>query len=177
MKKVYLSIAQKIFKQLRSHVLKNSAEGAAFAYVKAFENDNNIIFKLVEWDPIYEDGFESRSEFHLSLTLETQGHVIKRAHDLQASLVEFHSHSGNLPVKFSESDFSGFEEFIPHVWWRLREKPYIAIVFNQTGFDGLVWIENPDTPQQLNGIIVGDKYLKPTKQTLQEDTNYGYGSI
>lgn len=177
MKKAYLSIPRKTFDRLRSHVTKSEIEGAAFAYVKAVKKGNEVIFELMEWDPIYEDGFESRSEFHLNLAIETQAYVIKRAHDLQASMVEFHSHSGIRPVKFSPSDFAGFKEFIPHVWWRLKGKPYIAVVFNKSGFDGLVWLKDPDTPQQLNGIIVDEKHLEPTKRTLQEGTDYEFGTL
>lgn len=172
MKEVHLSISESTFNELRSHVLKTSLEDTAFAYVRPHRNNGQLIFEVVDWDPIHESNYESRSAYHLSLSFETQGKVIKKAHDLNASLVEFHSHSGYFPVKFSYSDFTGFEEFVPHVWWRLNGKPYIAIVFNQNGFDGLVWIENPNTPQQLNSIIVDSKKLQPTQRTLKEGVDY-----
>lgn len=170
----FLSIPGKIYDRLGSHVLKSDLEGAAFAYAKPKVTTDSLIFELLDWDPVNEDGFESRSEYHLSLSDNMRAHIIKRAHDLQASLVEFHSHSGNLPAKFSYSDFCGFKEFVPHVLWRLSGKPYIAIVFNQTGFDGLIWLEDPEAPEQLEGIIVDGTVLQSTKLTLQKGIDYEF---
>lgn len=174
MLKTYLSVPGKIYDHLRSHVLKSELEGAAFAYVKPQATMDSLIFELMDWDPVHEDGFDSRSEYHLSLSNDMRAHVIKSAHDLEASLVEFHSHSGNLPAKFSHSDFYGFKEFVPHVWWRLSGKPYIAIVFNQTEFDGLVWLDNPEAPEQLEGIIIDGTVLQPTKLTIQRGSDYEF---
>ena len=33
------------------------------------------------------------------------------------------------PAEFSASDRKGLESFVPHVWWRLRHRPYLALVF------------------------------------------------
>lgn len=172
MKEVHLSIPENTFNKLQAHVLKTSLEDAAFAYVKSHIRNDRLIFEVIDWDPIHENDFESRSAYHLSLSFETQGKIIKKAHDLNASLVEFHSHSGDFPVKFSYSDFIGFEEFVPHVWWRLNGKPYLAVVFNHNSFDGLAWIENPNIPQQLNCIRVENKELRPTQRTLIEGVDY-----
>lgn len=168
---MYLYIQKETYHKIRNHVISSNLEGAAFAYARSTKQNNSLVFECFDWDPVDDNGFESRSEFHLMLTDRMRAHIIKRAHDLRASLVEFHSHSNDLPVKFSLSDLQGFGEFIPHVWWRLDDKPYVAVVFNESSFDGLIWHKNPTSPEQLKGIIVNEQYLNPTKLTLKE-ANY-----
>ncbi len=92
--------------------------------------------------------------------------IIKRAFDEQASIIEIHSHPYDLPARFSGSDLVGFEDFVPHVWWRLRGAPYSALVFSQTDFDGLVWVDNPRMPIQLEELKVGIRSLQPNRLTL-----------
>ena len=64
---------------------------------------------------------------------------------------------------FSLTDQKGFQEFVPHVWWRLKGKPYVAVVVAQTDFDGVVWISDSVSPQYLDGIVSGDTIHRPTQ--------------
>ena len=57
------------------------------------------------------DKFENRSSFHFELSDEIRAKIIKKAHDLDCSIIEFHSHLGYYPACFSSSDWCGFEEF------------------------------------------------------------------
>ena len=133
-------------------------------FVVPGSQDNDIKeFEFVEWYPVPPDGFVERSWYHLELTDEVRAGVIKRAHDLGASIVEFHSHAGSRPAAFSPTDQRGLREFVPHVWWRLGKKPYFAVVVTHNDFDGLAWISDPKNPQHLDGIMVGDRLLKPTR--------------
>ena len=105
---------------------------------------------------------------HASLTDETRGRLIKRAHDLDASLVEFHSHLAEWPASFSESDRAGLDEFVPHVRWRLKGKPYMAVVVAPTSFDALAWVSASKNPEEVHGILVGGTLHRPTGLTLKE---------
>ena len=58
------------------------------------------------------------------------------------------------------------KETVPYIWWRLKKRPYLAIVVTATGFDALVWLDNPNIPLQLDGIIVGKSLLSPTNNSL-----------
>lgn len=165
MTQIRLTIPKKIHKIMWAHLLPPyfKSEEAGFMYVKRGIEDNTESFECVEWYPVPCDGFKSRSPFHLELTDETRATVIKRAHDLGASLVELHSHMGNGDACFSSSDLVGFQEFVPHVWWRLKHKPYFALVLTRTGFDGLAWLADSTNPLRIDEIIVGNTVLASTK--------------
>lgn len=132
-------------------------------YVRHTSQNEAEVFEYIDWHPIPPDGFLVQSRYYFELTDDARASVIKRAHDLEACLVEFHSHTGLWPATFSASDLIGLQEFVPHVWWRLEGKPYLAIVVTQTGFDGLAWITNPQSPQYLDGIVVEGSVLIPTQ--------------
>lgn len=156
---ISVTLSREHYESLRTHLFLGDDEQAAFG----FANWNVTgVFKITEVELIAQEGFAFQSDYHIELTAETQAHVIKRAFDLGACLVEFHSHRSGWPARFSGSDFHGFEEFVPHVRWRLANRPYAAIVLHQTSFDGLAWVEKLSQidrvepqglePQQATGL-------------------------
>ena len=153
-----------IYREVQAHLLPSDShsEEVGFLFVKHLSQDDGQVFEFLEWQPIPPEGFVGRSYAHLELTDEARAAVIKRAHDLDASIAEFHAHTGPWPAAFSASDLLGFREFVPHVWWRLRGKPYVAVVVTRKDFDALAWLTDPHTPQRLDGIEVDGSQLKPT---------------
>jgi hypothetical protein len=126
---------------------------------------------LREWRAIRADGFESRSNFHLVLRDDTRAEIIKWAWDSGASLVEVHSHDFGL-ARFSPSDLDGLEDWVPHLWWRLRGRPYGAIVIDGETIDALAWIDDDHTPEQVIDLTVeGGEVVASTELTLAIDTN------
>lgn len=164
MSDVRLQLPAEIRAALWQHLLpdEHGPEEAAFVFARHSAENAIHSFQHVEWFPVLPEGFASRSAFHLELSDETRAAVIKRAHDLGASVVEFHSHRGDWPACFSPSDWSGFEEFLPHVWWRLKGRPYAAVVVASTGFDALVWLEGPTTATRLDALVADAQLLTPT---------------
>lgn len=179
MGQILIDLPLNVKEALWTHLLPRRfvSEEAAFLFVRSEEEASGCIFRPLDWYTVLPLGFSSRSAFHFELTDETRGAVIKRAHDLGASLVEFHSHSGRWPATFSASDLSGFEEFVPHVWWRLRGRPYGAVVVGRSGFDGLMWLHDPHGPVHLDGILVEGRLLKATKLSLLRLERYGQDQI
>jgi len=171
---ILLDIPQEVHASLQAHLLRDGSklEEVAFLFAKSEREGDTLLFRYVDWFPVPPDGFEYHSSFCCELADEIRASMIKRAHDLNASLVEFHSHTGPWPAQFSLSDFEGFDEFVPHVWWRLKGRPYAAVVVTRTGFDALAWVENPESPRLLNGIRAGDKLLQPTGFSLQKGGLY-----
>lgn len=156
-----------------SHLLRagDESEAAAFAFVKYAQEGHDVRFDYIEWYAVHDEGFAIRTGYHIELTDETRVVVIKRAHDLEASLVEFHSHLGPWPAAFSLSDQTGLAEFVPHARWRLRGRPYLAIVATPRDYDGLVWIAKSAIPERLDGIVLDERVFPPTGLSSLEYSN------
>ncbi|MDE2823495.1 MAG: ThiF family adenylyltransferase, partial [Chloroflexota bacterium] len=163
---VLLRLPSDVYEEIRTHLLPRgqAPEGAGFIFVMPEPQEGGTqVFKYVEWYPVPPGGFVERSSYHLELTDETCATVIKRAHDLEASVVELHSHRGPCPAAFSPDDQRGLREFVPYIWWRLRKRPYFAVVVTEADFDGLAWMVDPKGPQHLGGIVVDGEVLEPTR--------------
>lgn len=137
-------------------------EQAAFVIASPEERGQENVLRHVETILIGRTGFTAQSRYYLELCDEERARVIKRAHDLEGCLVEFHSHPSHWPAAFSPSDLAGLAEFVPHVRWRLRQRPYAAVVVALTGFDGLAWHGESLEARLLDRIVVGDRVLEPT---------------
>lgn len=128
-------------------------------------------FRLREWRPVPPEGLEYQSDFHVSVTDEMRAEVIKWGWDSGLSLVEAHSHGKWGPARFSPSDLWGFEEWVPHLWWRLQGRPYAALVTAGDTFDAIAWIEGPRAAEQVEALELGDgntETLSATGRTLRE---------
>lgn len=86
----------------------------------------------------------SRSKLHVELADNVRPRVIKAAWDTNRVLIEAHSHGANARAEFSRSDLYGFKEWVKHVRWRLRNRPYVALVKAGERWDALAWVENDD---------------------------------
>jgi hypothetical protein len=161
MKSAQLVMRSEAYATLIRHLLppKTKAEEAAFVFA-TFGSEGT--FCPVETYLVPPADFVHHSLYGIELADHCRAKVIKKAHDLGASLIEFHSHPYPYPAEFSPSDWSGFGEFVPHVWWRLKGRPYCAVVVAPTGFDSLVWLDNPKSPSGVAELIVGGERHLPT---------------
>jgi len=156
------------YNALMDHLLPPHAyyEEAAFLFTESsYDPELSLSFQVVDWKPIPPNGFACRSAHYLELKDDMRASLIKRAHDLGACLVECHSHPSFGP-RFSWSDCLGMEEFAPHVRWRLRGRPYAAVVVAANGFDSLVWHDKGGSPDDSAAIDVDGHYMEPTGYTL-----------
>ena len=135
------------------------SEEAAFCFAR-FDPDKG--FEYQEWSQVPAQEFAYRSLYHIELTDACRARVIKRAHELQCSLIEFHSHPLAVHAQFSLSDRSGLSEFVPHVWWRLKGRPYAAVVVGARNFDSLVWTKNPNCPNGVLRIVTEREAISPS---------------
>lgn len=158
------------FDSIIGHLLPENTwkEQAVFAYAINTGGENKSLkLELVETDFIDPIDFVCHSEMHIDLSGIKRAQIIRRAHELNASIVEWHSHPRFWPVMFSKSDMVGLAEFVPHVMWRLEGRPYIALVVTPYDFDALIWKGAPDTPHQLGCLEIGFRKLYPTGATLK----------
>lgn len=156
-----------LFNELLLHLLPpgSEREEAAFLFVRPAEGETGI-FDVIEAQKLTAADFQGQFEDYLELADDTRARLIKRAHDLDASLVEMHSHPGPYPAGFSFADCRGLMDTVPNIWWRLKKRPYFAIVVAPTGFDALAWLTDPHNPQPLRAIQSGDNLLHPTNNSL-----------
>lgn len=168
MSEILLQIPIGVRASIWEHLLdsRTDDEEAAFVFAEYRETDRSREFRLLEWLAVPADGFADRSPYYFELTDEMRARIIKRAHGLGASVVELHSHGGSWPAAFSPSDLSGFREWVPHIFWRLQERPYAAVVVAAESFDGIAWIEDVEKPERLNAVVTdaGDR-LTPTHRS------------
>jgi hypothetical protein len=136
--------------QLERHLADGDDEQLAFLLAH-WQGDDAI---AVDLRLISSGAFDVQTPWHLALSDQERATVIKWAHDHEASLVEAHVHRDGDPARFSPSDWMGLEAFVPHVWWRLRHRPYLALVFGETTFDGLAWRTDPESPEAFEGLVV-----------------------
>jgi hypothetical protein len=167
---VHFEIAHDLYKISGEH-LRVRAEQAGFFLAEWRPNDQ--VFSLREWRPVPPAGLACQSDFHLSLTDETCARVIKWSWDAGLSLVEAHSHRTLGPARFSLSDLWGFEDWVPHLWWRLRGRPYAALVTAADTFDAIAWVNGPKLVEQVDALEVhgGEEFLA-TGETLR-----GHGKL
>lgn len=164
--------------RLRRHLLRTPrCEQGAFLFCRhSVSGGANHVFACEDWSPLKRSDFEVQAGDYLELTDAARAGLIKQAHDRGLCLVESHSHPGPYPAAFSCSDLTGLDEFVPHVRWRLRGRPYAALVFAQSGFDGLAWADGADTlPQQLVAIETEKARLAATGLTLARTAKAAHG--
>ena len=155
------------FGALRRHLLPRggACEEAAFLFTRTETTDGSTALSVIGLETIPPGGFTSQSRFHLELTDAARAGVIKRAHDLEAGLIECHSHPGQRRASFSWSDLRGFDDFVPHVRWRLGGRPYAAIVFATDSIDALVWRGASGEREPIALVDAGRRAIEPTGLT------------
>lgn len=149
-------LTQSQFSQLMLHLIprRHNVEQLAFLFVKPEQSRDSLRLVCEDTWCCAPDELDHQSAYHISLRDETKASLIKKAHDTECALVELHSHVGNAAAEFSPSDHFGFEEFVPHVRWRLKGQPYAAIVVTKRDMDGFIWAGQEITAARLQGIEV-----------------------
>jgi hypothetical protein len=167
MSDITLEIPQVIYGELWKHLLprRQRDEEAAFCFAQAVQERPHH-YEVIDWRRILPADFEYQSAYHLELGDKVRAEIVKRAHDLSASIVEFHSHVFGEPPEFSCSDIQGFEETVPHCLWRLKGRPYFAVVVSTGGFDGLAWLTKDGQPRQIGWIVSGGEQLNASRKTI-----------
>ncbi|MDD5308696.1 MAG: hypothetical protein PHU25_15370 [Deltaproteobacteria bacterium] len=168
MASILIDLPPPIYEAVLKHLLPPNAhdEEAAFLFVRDDIGVADRTMALLEWIPVERAGFAYQSAGYLELADEVRPEVIKRAHDLGACIVEMHSHPSPWPAAFSPTDLAGLEEFVPHVRWRLKRRPYVAIVMAPSGFDALAWTDESGKPEPISGLLVAGNLLRPSGITF-----------
>jgi hypothetical protein len=124
-------------------------------------------FDLRQWRFVEEHEVESRSGQHVVLTDDMRGELIRWAWNSGGVLVEAHSHGPDGVARFSGSDLVGFQEWVPHLSWRLQRRPYAAVVVAGDQVDAIAWVDDPKSPVPIEHIdVIGEREIVPTGLTM-----------
>ena len=170
--KTLLELSDHVYDDLIAHLLprEKNQEQAAFLFGRCERTKHQAYFTVIETRKLGPKDFAVQEGHYIELTDTARAALIKRAHDFGASLIEIHTHLGSRPAEFSPSDCIGLSETVPHMWWRLRSRPYLALVVTESGFDALVWLDSPKVPRVLDALLVGAKIIRPTNLSLDRCT-------
>lgn len=153
------------FAELRRHL--REPERVAFMYAEVQDG----CFIVEEVEPMIGDDISSQSDLHVVLHDDIRPRLISRASAHGRSLIEAHSHGPYGHAAFSPSDLLGFSEWVPHLWWRLKGRPYVALVMAGAQWDALAWIDGPRNPEAVAEIeVVADNEstrIAPTSATIR----------
>lgn len=131
------------------HALEQ-AEEVVFLYATEIEG----VLQVDGIEIMADADIASRSRIHVELADAVRPRTIKTAWDTKRCLIESHSHGKWGVAEFSRSDLLGFEEWVAHVRWRLRGRPYVALVKAGETWDALAWVndQGPDTIEVIEVI-------------------------
>jgi hypothetical protein len=168
-----------VLEDIRTHLFPagNRLEHGGFILARFQQSEGYQCFVYLDWLPLARADYVEQATDYLELSDTARAGIIKRAHDHSAAIVEVHSHPGPYPAAFSPADLAGLREFVPHVRWRLKGCPYAALVFAQSGIDGLAWTGASHHPIQLDRIDLESGYVCTTGLTLALRSRRSYGQV
>lgn len=159
---------------LLAHLLpaEPEAEEAAFLFATSAMDAGWLRLRVIEQYFVKPEEFTIRTLGHLELREDVHERMIRTAHDLNAVIIETHSHPYDFEgaACFSPSDLAGLAQVVPHVMFRLPNRPYAAIVVAPAGFDALIWTVPGGRSRTIDALLVGGKRMTPTGYT----TNRGW---
>lgn len=167
----FIDLTKSQYETLWAHLLPDEAsvESAAFIFADFEASNGSKVLTARDVFLVPKSGFQLQFDDYIELSDETRISIIKKAHHSKTALVELHSHPFDSPwaAAFSLADIAGFEETVPHMWWRLPGRPYAAIVAAPNGFDALIWSKDPHTPEFVTALRVDGRTLTPTGKTMR----------
>jgi hypothetical protein len=167
MRNATIKIPEQMLAAMYAHLFPAGVhvEQGGFLLCTTSASDSVHDLLALEWLPLQHDDYIVQATDYLELTDEARVRIIKTAHECDAVLVEVHCHPGSYPACFSLADIVGLAEFVPHVRWRLKGKPYAALVFARRSVDGLSWFGTSKIATPIECIVVGTKRLATTRLT------------
>src|ERR1035441_446287 len=121
-----LHVSTPLLNRVEDHLRCRRTEQVVFLFLAPTTDG----LKVSDIYPVPPDQLVFESRFHAEVSEEAQARVIKTAADRKLLLGEIHYHPGcHRDTGFSASHLAGFDDFVPHIFWRLRAKRYLALVF------------------------------------------------
>ncbi len=158
-----LQIPRADYRVMKDYLASQSEE---IAFLFALMDDSGQRLMVKEVKLLTEKDYAHHNWNGLGLADHVRPEIIKHAHANNYVVIEAHAHNGfGWSAQFSLTDMDGLAELVPHMLWRLKGRPYVALVFTENDFDALVW-HIVDKPETLSGLRVEDNSTRPTGLSL-----------
>lgn len=163
---VSISMQGDTFAEIQRHLFPKGDRREQGGFLFSRFDEGKQEFVVIEWLSLTGSDYAFQERDYLELSDSTRASLIKKAHDMQASLIEIHCHPGQFKVAFSLADWMGFHEFVPHIRWRLANRPYAALVFGHECVDGFAWVGEQKLPVNVKGINTGKAFHATTGNSM-----------
>ena len=169
-----LSISEEEWQSVKSY-LQDDEEKVAFFYIENSENSNIWSVNGIKFlEPV---DYANQSLYGVELADHVRPQIISYALSSKKGIAEIHMHGGKFPAMFSGIDIDGLRSLAPHMLWRLRTMPYVALVLGSDDYDGLVWFDVKAGVQTIRALRIDSKNLMPTglsrKAYIEATEQYG----
>ena len=156
MKRRIITITEKDFDRLRSHLLRDGNEEEAALLVAGISETKQMTNFLVrEVIPVPNDGFLEKWHVFLTISPDFMMPILKRCRYDRLSVILAHSHpfSGDL-VTFSSIDANGERILMPKIQQRIPDRHHGAIVLGRTSVDARIWEKGKNKSRPMDSIRV-----------------------
>jgi hypothetical protein len=161
-----IEVPAALWRPIAEHLRQPGPEQVAFVFADV-ERGNGLTTFVGRDSYLASTGdFLIQTKYHVTLTDDALAALIKHAWDSRMSIVELHTHPDwEGDVAFSPSDKAGLKDLVPYITWRLKGRPYAAIVIGPDTIDALAWVDNPEEPMPVRVATLGEEERVPTNLT------------
>jgi len=173
MKKRIITITEKDFELLKSHLLRDSGgEEAALLIAGTSETKQMMNFLVREVIPVRENGFLEKSYAFLTISPDFMMPILKRCRYDRLSVLLAHSHPfSEDSVTFSSIDASGERILMPKVQQRIPDRHHGTIVLGRASIDARVWEKGKNKSRPVDMVRVVGSQIRTYQTTSSELLN------
>ena len=183
-----IRLPEDIWSQVREHLLSRSGEHFAFLLARTTMSRGQPVFVVQDVLLIPDDDTTLEPD-GWSVTTAALVETVNAAARAGLSLIEAHNHGGVRP-RFSSTDRTGLQEFVPYVLESLPDRPYGATVWGDRvaygeyfmpdggrGTIGSIVVAGRDQLHELASIDSGDDYATRFDRQLLWFTSGGQQAL
>ena len=138
-----------------AHLYTQHSEHFGF-YLAGWTLSNGAPVFMVKDVVLIPDAMVEVSKTGWTLSTESLTAAINAAIKADCALIEIHNHGGAMP-RFSQTDRTGFQDFVPYVLDSLRGRPYAATVWGDSTMYAEYFMPDGRTGVIQSVVIYGEK--------------------